>query len=117
VQIHELLAMRFFNLSTCFRTPQTKIWPQTVRLAGLYDLERGPHSYWLKVGVVILDVSLGESCTFHLADANCQLYTYGAYAWTFVALHGMALHGTALYNNNNNNNIKNNNNNNSNNNK
>lgn len=23
-----------------------------LRLAGLYDLERGPHSYWLKVGVV-----------------------------------------------------------------
>lgn len=23
-----------------------------VRLAGLYDLERGPHSYWLKVGTV-----------------------------------------------------------------
>ncbi|CAK9003852.1 Hypothetical protein SCF082_LOCUS7932 [Durusdinium trenchii] len=23
-----------------------------LRLAGLYDLDRGPHSYWLKVGVV-----------------------------------------------------------------
>ena len=27
-----------------------------LRLAGLYDLERGPHSYWLKVGVVKLGV-------------------------------------------------------------
>ena len=25
-------------------------------MAGLYDLERGPHSYWLKVGVVKLGV-------------------------------------------------------------
>ena len=58
------------RLKSLHASAHHKNCPQTVRLAGLYDLERGPHSYWLKVGVVILDFIGRELFTLHLADAK-----------------------------------------------